>query len=169
VTRTVLVNSGSLAYVQTLSIGPHQLLADEPTDAGGTDAGPNPYELVMAALGACTSMTVRMYAERRQWPLEKVHVRATFSRLHAADCGNCNRKKGIVNRIEKEITLVGDLSETQRQRLLRVANNCPVHRVLASTIEIVSTLSAGSELPPVPGWSVQERVRGSKPSCDSPG
>lgn len=139
-TRTVLVNSGSSAYVQNISIGPHHLLADEPTEAGGTDAGPNPYELVMAALGACTSMTVRMYAERRQWPLEKIQVHLKFSRIHAVDCDDCNHEKGMVNRIEKEITFVGDLSEIQRQRLMHVANNCPVHRVLAPTIEISSTL-----------------------------
>ena len=145
-TRNVLVNSGSSAYVQNVSIGPHQLLADEPTDVGGTDAGPNPYELVMAALGACTSMTVRRYAEQRRWPLEKVRVQVTFSRIHAVDCDDCSRKKGIVNRIGKRITFIGDLSEIQRQRLLHVANNCPVHRVLAQTIEISSTLSTGGTL-----------------------
>ena len=138
-TRNIVVNSGFPAYVQNISIGSHQLLADEPPAAGGADAGPNPYELVMAGLGACTSMTVRMYAERRNWPLEKVQVQLKFSRIHAADCDDCSRKKGIVNRIEKRITLIGDLSEIQRERLLHVANNCPVHRVLARTIEISST------------------------------
>lgn len=139
-TRDVLVNSGIAAYVQNISIGSHRLLADEPTDAGGTNAGPNPYELVMAALGACTSMTVRMYAERRQWPLEKVHVQLTFSRIHAIDCDDGNHEKGMVSRIEREIAFVGDLSEIQRERLMHVANNCPVHRALAPTIEISSTL-----------------------------
>ncbi len=138
-TRNIVVNSGFPAYVQNISIGSHQLLADELPEAGGADAGPNPYELVMAGLGACTSMTVRMYAERRNWPLEKVQVQLKFSRIHAADCDDCSRKKGIVNRIEKRITLIGDLSEIQRERLLHVANNCPVHRVLARTIEISST------------------------------
>ena len=142
--RNVIVNSSFPAYVQNMSIGPHQLLADEPPEAGGADAGPNPYELVMAALGACTSMTVRMYAERRNWPLEKVQVDLTFSRIHAADCQDCNRKKGIVNRITKRITFTGDLSEIQRQRLLHMANNCPVQRVLARTIEISSTLTIES-------------------------
>jgi putative redox protein len=140
-TRKVIVNSGLPAYVQNISIGPHQLSADESPETGGADAGPNPYELVMAALGACTSMTVRMYAERRNWPLEKVQVDLTFSRLHAADCDDCSRKKGIVNRIEKKITLIGDLSEIQRERLLHMASNCPVHRVLAQTIDISSTLN----------------------------
>ena len=97
------MNSGSSAYVQNISIGSHHLLADEPTEAGGTNAGPNPYELVMAALGACTSMTVRMHAERRQWPLEKIHVHLKFSRIHAVGCDDCNHEKGMVNRIEKEI------------------------------------------------------------------
>jgi uncharacterized OsmC-like protein len=139
VTRNIVVNSGFPAYVQNISIGSHQLLADEPPGSGGADAGPNPYELVMAGLGACTSMTVRMYAERRNWPLEKVQVQLKFSRIHAADCDDCSRKKGIVNRIEKRVTLIRDLSEIQRERLLHVANNCPVHRVLARTIEISST------------------------------
>ena len=107
------------AYVQNISIGSHQLLADEPP-RGGADAGPNQYELVMAGLGACTSMTVRMYAERRNWPLEKVQVQLKFSRIHAADCDDCSRKKGIVNRIEKRITLIGDLSEIKWERLLHV-------------------------------------------------
>ncbi len=140
-TRNITVNSSSPAYVQNISIGPHALLADEPPEAGGADTGPNPYEFVMAALGACTSMTVRMYAERRNWPLEKVEVGLKFSRLHAADCDDCSRKKGIVNRIETRITFIGDLSEIQRQRLLHMANNCPVRRILARTIEISSTLS----------------------------
>jgi putative redox protein len=139
VTRNIVVNSGFPAYVQNISIGSHQLLTDEPPGSGGADAGPNPYELVMAGLGACTSMTVRMYAERRNWPLEKVQVQLKFSRIHAADCDDCSRKKGIVNRIEKRVTLIRDLSEIQRERLLHVANNCPVHRVLARTIEISST------------------------------
>ena len=80
----------------------------------------------MAALGACTSMTARMYAERKNWPLEKVLVGLTFSSIHAADCDDCGRKEGIADRIEKRITFIGDLSETQRQRLLQVAKNCPV-------------------------------------------
>jgi len=146
VTRNIVVNSGLSAYVQDISIGPHELFADEPTEAGGTDAGPNPYELVMAGLGACTSMTVRMYAERRNWPLENVQVELRFSRIHAVDCNDCSRRKGIVNRIEKQITFIGDLSEVQRQRLLQVANSCPVHRVLSRAIEITSTLNTGSML-----------------------
>ena len=92
-TRNIVVNSGFPAYVQNISIGSHQLLADEPPESGGADAGPNPYELVMAGLGACTSMTVRMYAERRNWPLEKVQVQLKFSRIHAADCDDCGASK----------------------------------------------------------------------------
>jgi len=99
VTRNIVVNSGVPAYVQNISMGPHQLLADEPPEAGGADAGPNPYELVMAGLGACTSMTVRIYAERRNWSLEKVQVQLRFSRIHAVDCDDCSRKKGMVNRV----------------------------------------------------------------------
>ena len=143
-TRDIRVNSGASAYIQNITIGSHHLFADEPAEAGGADAGPNPYELVMAALGACTSMTARIYAERKNWPLEKVLVELTFSRIHAADCDDCGRNEGIVDRIEEKITFIGDLSETQRQRLLQVAKNCPVHRLLAGTVEIVTVLNAGS-------------------------
>jgi hypothetical protein len=93
VSRNIIVNSGFPAYAQNISKGPHQLFADEPAKAGGADEGPNPYDLVMAALGACTSMTVRMYAERRNWRLEKVQVDLTFSRIHAADCDDCSREQ----------------------------------------------------------------------------
>jgi putative redox protein len=139
--RSVVVSAGSSSYVQNIFIGPHLLLADEPSDSGGNDAGPNPYELLLAALGACTSMTVRMYAERRLWPLQGVQVRLTFSRIHAADCAECDTKKGMVNRIDIEISFQGDLSENQRERLMEIANNCPVHRTLASETQIHTRLT----------------------------
>jgi putative redox protein len=147
VPREVLVNSSLTAYVQNISVGPHRLQADEPSDSGGNDAGPNPYELLLAALGACTSMTVRMYAERRLWPLQGVQVRLTFSRIHAADCAECDTKKGMVNQIDIEISFQGDLSENQRDRLIEIANNCPVHRTLASETQIRTKLTAAIAVP----------------------
>jgi uncharacterized OsmC-like protein len=143
--RIVSVNSGPLRYGQTISVGPHVLHADEPNEFGGNDTGPNPYELLSAALGACTSMTVRMYAERKQWPLLGVQVTLSHARVHAEDCADCDTKVGMVDRIELGISLAGDLSEDQRLRLLEIANKCPVHRTLVSQVQIdAKLLPAGS-------------------------
>ena len=143
-TREALVNSCSSAYIQNISIGPHHLFADEPAVAGDADSGPNPYELMVAALCACTSMTARMYTEWRNWPLEKVQVDVTFLRLHATDCDDCNGKKATVYGVERRITFIGDLSETQQQRRLQVAMNYRVHRLPAHTVKIATLLNAGT-------------------------
>jgi putative redox protein len=129
--------------VQEVRAGPHLLLADEPLDAGGTDRGPNPYDLLLAALGSCTSMTLRMYADRKGLPLERVEVRLRHSRIHAADCAECETEEGRVDLIEREIALAGALSPEQRQRLLEIADRCPVHRTLSGEIAIRSRLAAG--------------------------
>jgi putative redox protein len=134
----VVVNAGLSRYVQNISVGPHLLQADEPGDTGGNDVGPNPYELLLAALGACTSMTVRMYAERKQWPLRSVQVRLAYSRIHAEDCANCDTKDGMVDRIDTEVSLLGDLSDDQRQKLMEIAKRCPVHRTLVSELQIAT-------------------------------
>lgn len=139
--RDVNVREGQLRYLQEISIGPHLIRADEPADAGGNDAGPNPYELLLAALGACPSMTVRMYAQRKQWPLEKVHVHLSHAKIHARDCAECDAELRLVDQIEMEVSLIGDLSADQRQRLMEIANKCPVHRTLTSQIQIRSRLS----------------------------
>ena len=134
--RKVVVTSGLSGYVQNISIGPHLLQADELDDSGSHDDGPNPYELLLAALGACTGMTVRMYAQRKQWPLQAVEVRLEHSRIHAEDCTECDTHKGMLDRIETEISFIGDLSDDQRHRLKEIANNCPVHRTLVSEMQI---------------------------------
>jgi uncharacterized OsmC-like protein len=139
--RSVLVNGGRSGFLQEISIGPHRLQADEPVEAGGGDMGPNPYELLLAALGACTSMTLRLYAGRKQWPLEGVEVRLTHSRIYAEDCANCETKPGMLDHIQREILLFGDLSEEQRSRLLEIADRCPVHRTLTSEIKIDTRLT----------------------------
>jgi uncharacterized OsmC-like protein len=132
VSRTIVVKSGLLRYSQKISVGSHVLHADEPSDSGGNDFGPNPYELLLAALGACTSMTVRMYAERKQWPLKSVEVRLAHSKIYAEECATCDTKEGMLDRIEREIALFGDLSDEQQHRLLEIAERCPVHRALVS-------------------------------------
>jgi uncharacterized OsmC-like protein len=139
--RSVVVKSGPSRYGQNISVGPHGIQVDEPRDVGGNDEGPNPYELLLAALGACTSMTVRMYAERKQWPLQGVEVRLAHSRIHAEDCAECDTKQGMLDRIEAEITFIGDLSDEQRHRLMEIANICPVHRTLVSEVQIRTRLA----------------------------
>jgi uncharacterized OsmC-like protein/alpha-beta hydrolase superfamily lysophospholipase len=123
-------------FQQEISIGRHRLLADEPAGVGGLDSGPSPYDLLLASLGACTSMTLRLYAERKSLPLDRVIVRLSHSKVHAADCESCETKEGMLDRIERAITLEGELDDVQRGRLLEIADKCPVHRTLSSEIEI---------------------------------
>jgi putative redox protein len=118
----------------------------------GNDEGPNPYELLLAALGACTSMTLRMYADRKHWPLQGVQVRLGHSRIHAEDCATCDTKEGMLDQIDCEISLIGDLSDSQRQRLMEIANHCPVHRTLLGEIQIRMSLSA-------PGASTDKQLQ----------
>ncbi|MFP4072787.1 MAG: OsmC family protein, partial [Actinomycetota bacterium] len=116
------------------------ILADEPTQVGGTNLGPTPYDLLTASLGACTSMTLRMYADRKDWPLEAVTVDLRYRKIHAQDCEKCETDEGKIDHLEREIRLEGDLDEEQRQRLLEIADRCPVHRTLHGDIHIESRL-----------------------------
>src|SRR4029453_3701040 len=125
---------------QEIAAGPHTLFADEPASAGGDDAGPDPYELLLAALGACTSMTLLLYARRKRWPLEDVEVRLSHQRDYARDCEDCDTKPVQIDLIERRITLKGKLDEAQRTRLFEIAEKCPVHRTLTGTIRIEDTL-----------------------------
>ncbi len=136
----VLVRGSAKGFAQEIVIGPHRLTADEPTALGGADSGPSPYELLLAALGACTSMTVAMYARRRQWPLEEVSVHLKHSKIHAEDCESCETKEGMLDRVESEVELSGPLSTEQREKLLEIAKKCPVRRTLTSEIEIQTRL-----------------------------
>lgn len=138
----VRVDGGRRRYVQKITAGSHALLADEPEDVGGADAGPNPYELLLAALGACVGITVQMYADRKQWPLEEVHVELSWARVHAEDCNECDTEARTMDGIETEISFSGALSEEQRRRLTEIANKCPVHRTLSSPIPIHTRLRA---------------------------
>jgi putative redox protein len=141
VSRIVRINDSHVRYSQTIFAGPHLLRADEPVDVGGSDTGPNPYELLLAALGSCASITVRMYADRKQWPLESVHIELSYGGAHAEDAVACETETGMITGIEMEVSFAGDLSEQQRQRLLEIANKCPVHRTLTSRIQIRGTLA----------------------------
>jgi putative redox protein len=132
---------GISRLAQEILVGHHRLTADEPTEAGGSDLGPNPYDLLLAALGACTSMTLRLYADHKQWPLERTTVRLSHQKIHATDCADCETREGKIDRIEREISIVGPLDAQQRQRLLEIAEKCPVHRTMHSEIKIRSRLA----------------------------
>lgn len=132
--------TGDGKFAQHLLDGRHHLFADERATVGGSDRGPNPYELLLMALGACTAMTLRLYADRKRWPLVRVSVRLRHAKIHAEDCAECETKQGMLDRIERVIDIEGTLDEAQRQRLLEIANMCPVHRTLTSEISIQSRL-----------------------------
>jgi putative redox protein len=134
-----VTETGSGTFTQQITVGHHRLVADEPRPIGD-DAGPTPYDLVLAGLGACTSMTVRMYANRKGWPLDRVRVTLRHSRIHAKDCADCETTKGFIDHIDRDIALVGDLDDNQRQRLLDIAERCPVHQTLTSEIRIATSL-----------------------------
>ncbi len=123
-------------FQQEIIAGTRRLLADEPTGVGGLDSGPGPYDLLLAALGACTAMTLRLYADRKQLPLTRTIVRLRHNRIYATDCAECETKEGMIDRIERVITLEGDLDAGQRAQLIDIANRCPVHRTLKSEIDI---------------------------------
>jgi uncharacterized OsmC-like protein/esterase/lipase len=123
---------------QIITIGPHQMLADEPVAAGGEDSGPGPYDFLLAGLGACTSMTMRLYAERKSLPLERVTVTLKHSRIHAEDCAECETKAGMLDQIDRTIAMEGALDAEQRKKLMEIADKCPVHRTLTSEIHIVT-------------------------------
>lgn len=131
-----VVETGSGAFTSTVRTGAHRWLADEPASVGGDDAGPSPYDLLSAALGACTAMTLRMYARQKGLPLDRVRVRLKHSKIHASDCEHCETKAGRIDRIEREIELQGPLDEAQRQRLLEIADKCPVHRTLHGEVDV---------------------------------
>jgi putative redox protein len=134
---TVLVReTGNGKFQQEILSGPHRFLADEPVKVGGQDSGPGPYDLLLAGLGACTSMTMRLYAENKKLPLDRVSVSLTHNKIHAEDCLNCETKVGMLDRIDRNITLEGALSAEERKRLMEIADKCPVHRTLKSEIDI---------------------------------
>lgn len=127
-------------FTTQIRAGDHYLLADEPEKAGGDNFGPSPYELVSAALASCTSMTLHMYAKRKKWPLENVETHVDHKKTHAEDCEHCERNSAKIDTFERVIVLKGDLDEQQRQKLLEIANKCPVHRTLHNEVNITSRL-----------------------------
>jgi putative redox protein len=143
-TPHIVVRGDADSFKQEITGGKHHLVADEPVSAGGGDAGPDPYDYLLTALGVCTSMTVGFYARRRQIPLENITVSLWHSRIHAKDCEECETREGMVDRIEVEVKLTGALSAEQRAALMDIAAKCPVHRTLTSEINIRLRSADGS-------------------------
>ena len=132
----VVVRGNAAGFLQEISSGGHHLRADEPVSAGGTGAAPDPYNYLLTGLGACTSMTVGLYARRKQIPLENITVSLRHSRIHAKDCAQCATKDGMLDRIDVEVELAGPLTTEQRTKLMEIAGKCPVHKTLKSEIDI---------------------------------
>lgn len=136
--QVVVRETRNSKFQQTIAAGPHHLLADEPVAAGGEDTGPAPYDFLLAALGACTSMTMRLYADRKALPLDRVTVTLKHNKIHAQDCAECETKVGMLDQIDRIIAIEGDLDAEQRKRLMEIADKCPVHRTLTSEVRILT-------------------------------
>jgi putative redox protein len=132
----VIVRGNARGFLQEVVSGKHHLRADEPASYGGTDAAPGPYEYLLIGLGVCTSMTIGLYARKKQMPLENITVSLRHSRIHAKDCEECETKEGMLDRIDLDIELTGSLTADQHSRLMTIAAKCPVHRTLKSEIDI---------------------------------
>jgi uncharacterized OsmC-like protein len=135
-TADVVVRGDAGSFKQEIVAGRHRLLADEPESTGGSDAGPDPYDYLLTSLGVCTSMTIGLYARRKNLPLETIKVSLWHSRIHAKDCEECETKEGLLDRIDVEVELTGSLSAEQHAKLMEIAGKCPVHRTLTSEINI---------------------------------
>ena len=146
-TAQVVVRGDAGSFKQEIITGKHRLVADEPVSAGGGDAGPDPYDYLLASLGVCTSMTVGLYARRKQFPLENIKVSLWHSRIHAKDCDECETREGMVDRIDVEVELTGALNAEQHATLMDIAAKCPVHRTLTSEINIRLRTAQSSSAP----------------------
>jgi putative redox protein len=141
----VTVHTPAAGFRTGVAVRQHTLVADEPTEVGGTDEGPTPYDLLGAALGTCTAMTLRMYADRKRWPLEGVTVHVEHDRIHADDCAECDANDDHIDRLRRTLTLDGPLDDDQRARLVEIADRCPVHRTLEGEIVIATALASPEE------------------------
>ncbi len=136
----VSVVNDKYSYTSYIRAGKHVQVADEPESLGGSDLGPDPYSYLLSSLGSCTCMTLRMYARKKGWPLDRVEVLLSHKKIHVSDCEKCDTKEEKVDYIERKIRLLGTLSEDQKSRLIEIAERCPVHRTLNSKIVVRTTL-----------------------------
>ena len=153
----VVVRGNASGFLQEIVSGAHQLRADAPVDVGGGDAAPGPYDYLLVGLGACTSMTVGLYARNKKWPLENIIVSLRHSRIHAIDCAECETKDGMLDRIDVEIGLSGTLTPEQRTKLMEIAAKCPVHRTLKSEINIRLRTAPSGSLREIAETKIQSR------------
>jgi len=138
--KIVHIHLGSENFKTVMTAGNHELISDEPEKVGGKDLGPDPYDYLLMSLGSCSVITMRMYAERKEWPVEDIYIEIRHFKDHAEDCEDCDDPKARIDKIEKEIIIKGDLSDDQIERLLEISKKCPVHRTLLNDIEIKSTV-----------------------------
>lgn len=134
--RWLTATIGATGFRTAVTVGPHSIIADEPLSAGGTDTGPTPYDYVLTALASCMVMTLRMYADRKKWPLEGVSVHLRSGRTHEQDCEKCETENVDIGKVERRIDLLGNLTDEQRQRMLEIADRCPVKQTLQRGLEI---------------------------------
>jgi len=138
--KIIHIHLGDKKYETVLSAGQHELISDEPKHLGGGDKGPDPYDYLLMSLGSCTAITLRMYAERKEWPVEDIFVELRYFKEHAEDCIDCDEKSAKIDKIEKELIVKGDLTQDQLDKLLEVSHKCPVNRTLNGTIEMSSKI-----------------------------
>jgi putative redox protein len=134
--RSVVVAGPVTGFRTDVEVGGHHLVVDEPIAVGGADEGPTPYEMLLAGLGACTVMTLRIYADRRKWPLERARVTLQHRKVHAQDCVDCDKKDAKMDVIDRIVFLEGQLNEEQRTKLIEIAERCPVHQTLKGKIQV---------------------------------
>ena len=138
---TVIVVRSESGLRQEVTAGRHAFVADEPVSAGGTDAGPDPYALLLAALGSCTAMTLRLYADRKKWALGEIRIELSHSRVYPQDCEGCERPDSRIDRIARKVVLTGDLDAAQVARLAEIAARCPVHKTLVAGVQVTDEVS----------------------------
>jgi putative redox protein len=138
--RQVVVRTGDDGFTTEIRAGKHSFLADEPESVGGKDLGPTPYDLLAASLGTCTSMTLRMYADRKKWPLQQVIVHLEHKKVHESDCENEDDPKARIDQLSRELELIGPLTAEQKERLVEISEKCPVHKTLTGDIRVVTSV-----------------------------
>lgn len=138
--KIVHFHLGQENYKTIMTAGNHELIADEPEHVGGKDEGPDPYDYLLMSLGSCSVITMKMYADRKEWPVEDIFIETRYYKAHAEDCKDCDDPKARIDKIEKEITVKGELTEEQVQRLLEISEKCPVHKTLLNNVEIQSNI-----------------------------